>query len=186
TRHRSARPRGLQWYRRKRDGRQTRPARHCLPSPRSARGWTHAAVPERSERREDRIELSLNLALAPAPSSDRRQVCGFRAARKRGIERGDILWPQLEFARSGIVFHMRGRDRLRNRKYRGSAQQEGECNLARTGAMLRSDSRQHLPATTLRCGKGVVPEGAVGHHRYLLPFTPGQYRVLDRALLQVV
>jgi hypothetical protein len=66
------------------------------------------------------------------------------------------------------------------------ANEEAKCHLARLGAVIGRDCRQYLPGRRMRIGEAAMAERAVGDGRHAVLLAPGQHRMLDRALLQIV
>src|SRR5207253_9993258 len=76
--------------------------------------------------------------------------------------------------------------RLGDREERRPPHQEPERNLARRGVVRGGDLLQEAPSGRARAGETPMPERAVGDHADAVPLAPGQHRVLDSALLQMV
>src|SRR5262249_54638400 len=76
--------------------------------------------------------------------------------------------------------------RLRDREQRGAAGQETERHLARARSVCFRDVLQHLTSSRAWAWEASMPERAVRDDGDVMPLTPRNHRVLDRALLKMV
>ena len=120
-----------------------------------------------------------------ALASDHRQAAR-PPSRKRLVDPLDLGSGEPEVAGRRIVRGVLGARRLRDGEHRRPARQEGQRHLSRRRAMRIGDLLQHAAAGRGRAGKPAVAEGAVGDDGDVVLLAPGDDRMLDGALLEMI
>src|SRR3954449_154292 len=81
---------------------------------------------------------------------------------------------------------MFGGRRFRDRNHRSRTDEEAQRDLTRRRAMRIRDAREHSAALAVACGEIVMTERRIGNDSDTMLLTPGDHRMLDRALLEMV
>src|SRR5262249_42478312 len=144
-------------------------ARWLRRQPRTWRG--------RADRRLHRSRVPEHGA-AGAARLAHREAARAPPQRERPVDALDLLGVEPPRARAGVLGAVRGARCLRDREQRWAAHQEGEGDLARSGAVRGRDLLQHA----VLAREVAVSERAVAHQRDTVALAPGPHRVLDGAL----
>jgi hypothetical protein len=109
-----------------------------------------------------------------------------RAEREGFVDLYDFDSAQMEIPSPGVLLGVLWSGRLWNSKERRLAYQEPERNLARSGVMGVGDSFQHAAALWVDVRKVPMAERAITDNCGVMPFTPWENKMFNRALLKMV